>query len=281
MTAISNAPAPASAPAIRLLVDSANPGQFFACCGLLELAHRLWNGATGSFARDEFHIFAAGAVAKSNSLRELISTFCATPLQQLDSEDDTSSPIRLGGSFQLTLDWWHDKRSGGNRLKVWAGRMSSIRIARAMQSAIADPTVQNESLLNLATVVFDPLEQDKKVEPFYFDSRRGANAQSRDIGFAPDALQMTTTAFPAVEVLCLIGLQRCRPWPADNSERDRQRHFGYHTWVEPHSPEIVPAAIHGLLSSQGSQYFRFENSFRTDQKKHKAFLRATLIGGSS
>ena len=31
-------------------VDPTNPGQFFACCGLLELADRLWPGAEGWFA---------------------------------------------------------------------------------------------------------------------------------------------------------------------------------------------------------------------------------------
>jgi CRISPR-associated protein Csx14 len=32
-------------PNIRIPVDLTNPGQFFACCGLLELADRLWPGA--------------------------------------------------------------------------------------------------------------------------------------------------------------------------------------------------------------------------------------------
>ena len=30
---------------IRIPVKLTNPGQFFACCGLLELADRLWPGA--------------------------------------------------------------------------------------------------------------------------------------------------------------------------------------------------------------------------------------------
>jgi CRISPR-associated protein Csx14 len=32
---------------LRIKVDPTNPGQFFACCGLLELADRLWSGAQG------------------------------------------------------------------------------------------------------------------------------------------------------------------------------------------------------------------------------------------
>jgi hypothetical protein len=34
-------------------VDPTNPGQFFACCGLLELADRLWPGAEGWFDLDQ------------------------------------------------------------------------------------------------------------------------------------------------------------------------------------------------------------------------------------
>ncbi len=30
---------------IAIPVDLTNPGQFFACCGLLELADRLWHGS--------------------------------------------------------------------------------------------------------------------------------------------------------------------------------------------------------------------------------------------
>ena len=38
---------------IRITVDPTNPGQFFACCGLLELADRLWPGAEGWFETDD------------------------------------------------------------------------------------------------------------------------------------------------------------------------------------------------------------------------------------
>ena len=37
---------------ITVAVDPTNPGQFFACCGLLELADRLWPGAEGWFAAE-------------------------------------------------------------------------------------------------------------------------------------------------------------------------------------------------------------------------------------
>lgn len=45
-----------SNPNIHISVDLTNPGQFFACCGLLELADRLWPGAEGWFERRHFCI---------------------------------------------------------------------------------------------------------------------------------------------------------------------------------------------------------------------------------
>jgi CRISPR-associated protein Csx14 len=40
---------------IRVRLEPTNPGQFFACCGLLELAHRLWGGAEGWFEDQQHH----------------------------------------------------------------------------------------------------------------------------------------------------------------------------------------------------------------------------------
>ena len=37
-------------PTITVDVDVTNPGQFFACCGLLGLADRLWPGVEGRFS---------------------------------------------------------------------------------------------------------------------------------------------------------------------------------------------------------------------------------------
>ncbi len=49
-----------SEPNITVNVDLTNPGQFFACCGLLELAERLWPGAEGWFEDSAFQISCNG-----------------------------------------------------------------------------------------------------------------------------------------------------------------------------------------------------------------------------
>lgn len=275
--------------AIRICVDPTNPGQYFACCGLLELADRLWGGAEGWFEGDWFNIRSG----EGSSLPELLRRFKTSPLidqadgviaenaDDDDAADDDSKvqPLELvlpGSSHPLRLDWWADKS-----LKPWAGSMNVRVIYRAMTNAIdtscADP-------FNDARVVFDPIsdakgttrvKKDKKREPFYFDARRGASARSLDIGFTPDALKMTTGAFPAVESLCLVGLQRFRPSPTAT-----RRVFDYHTWAVPLEACVAPCAVCGLMTGLEGRGFRFENAFRTDQRKHKAFLPATPFARS-
>jgi CRISPR-associated protein Csb3 len=184
-----------------------------------------------------------------------------------------ASPIVVGKPFRsLRLDWWHDEMSGGKELKVWAGTMESVRIARAMQHALRDERFHAPGLFNVGVVTYDPDNSRKKVEPFYFDARRGPNAHSRDVGFSPNDLQMTTIAFPAVEILCLVGLQRCLP-----AKTNRPRVFEYYTWATPLPTSLIPVAVCGLLPENDRRGYRFENWYRTGQKKHKAFRSATLI----
>ncbi|HUY35660.1 MAG TPA: hypothetical protein VMV69_23150 [Pirellulales bacterium] len=249
---------------IRINVDPTNPGQFFACCGLLELADRLWNGAEGWFEQREFCITCEGELA------ELIRAASNAEIRQLDTADDTSSPMEFGCPFRsLRLDWWQDERAGGKELKVWAGTMESVRIARAMQHAMRNERFLVAGLFDVGVVAYDSRSSEKKVEPYYFDARRGPNAHSRDVGFAPNDLQMTTTAFPSVELLCLIGLQRCLP-----AKTDHLRVFDYFTWTKQLPASLLPPAVCGLLPHISHTRFRFENWYRTGQKKHKAFRAA-------
>lgn len=264
---------PASEAHISVRVDPTNPGQFFACCGLLELADRLWGGSESWFDNSAFYLRPLTPIKRPVSIGDLVRTIAETALQPIDPANETSSPILIGAPFNLRLDWWEDERAGGAQLKVWAGSMRGLRIARAMQTVLAcEEEAQTASLLDYGVVVRDPDQPDNKVEPFYFDARRGSNALPIDIGFSPDSLQMTNIAYPAVEFLCLVGLQRFRPVQTAN-----RRVFEYQTWSLPLAASIAPVAIAGMILDSGARAFQFENAFRTDQRKHKAFNIATAI----
>lgn len=256
-----------NSPSIKINLDLTNPGHYFACMGLLELADRLWGEAHGWFVENCF------LVATGGDLSDLLNALRTTELRQLDPANNTSSPIEVGTPFRtLRLDWWQDILAGGREMKVWAGRMDSVRIARAMQHAMRNGKFDSPDLLEVGVVAYNPDSLADKVEPFYFDARRCPNAHSRDVGFSPDALKMTTTAFPAVELLCLCGLQRCLP-----ARTQLPRVFDYFTWSEPLSSMLAGPASAGVFRAGKQSGYRFENWYRTAQKKHKAFRSATQI----
>jgi CRISPR-associated protein Csb3 len=147
--------------------------------------------------------------------------------------------------------------------------MESFGIARAMQNAMLDAKFLHPDLFDVGVIAYDPHDPTKKKEPYYYDARRGPNAHSRDVGFSPNDLALTTTAFPAVEFLCLVGLQRCLP-----AKTDKARFYDYFTWTASLTPSVLPAAASRLLPHVGARGYRFENWFRTGQRKHKAFRSA-------
>ena len=249
-----------SAPQIKIDVDPTNPGQFFACCGLLELADRLTGKAQGWFEKDKGEF----VINAGTDLETLAQKIVHAPLDSWDKTDKVS-PLSLGEPFHIRIDWWKARERGANGLKTWAGLMDVLRIARAMQEKLIPTQSGLTELFDFGDVCYD--SNGEKVEPFYFDARRGTNAHSRDVGFSPNDLGMKTIAHPSVELLCLVGLQRARPVPLQQS-----LHYRYHTWGKPLSPVLLPPSVMGLISPV--RCYEFESWFRND--RYKAFLTATL-----
>ncbi len=255
-------------PRICVNVEPFNPGQFFACCALLELADRLWPGVEGWFAANgrEFYVSAPG------TLPELVDAITTANLIHNDVDDAYSSALTIGAPFRpLCVDWWLTDQTGARDLKVWAGTMESYGIARAMQIAMRAPEFRVPGLFDIGMVVTNPDDPAKKKEPYYYDARRAPNAHARDIGFSPNDLHVTSIAYPAVELLCLVGLQVARPVLTSES-----RVYDYFSWTIPLPTNLLLAASTGRLELPGQQGYRFENWFRTGQKKHKAFRTASL-----
>jgi len=253
-------------------VDVTNPGQFFACCGLLELAHRLWPGAEGSFEAGRFKI---GPNCGGATISSVAAWLRHRELAQDDADaDNKTCPLRLqekntdgsgGGCRSVLLDWWRDDTSVGGSLKTWAGQQSVTDISSKMLGLAVDEDVDAEWL-----------DRAKAAQPpFYFDARRFAHAL--DTGFSLDAQGAETVAHPAVELLCLIGLQRFRPRRSFESKW----RFEYWTWLHPLGAPVAAAAACGAVETPGSQGYRFSLQFRDNQKRYKAFGFATPIGGDA
>lgn len=282
-------------PNIQIPVDLTNPGQFFACCGLLELADRLGPGALGWFEGQEFQLrFDFSFAALIDALREftITNTMSATQKARLEElslmskkdrekaglEDEKKSldalrreePILFRSSFELRADWFKDENSGGVRFKTWAGQQSVLDIATAMQTGLSNIDATAESTLwNSARGIG---------LPFNFDSDLGGQGSALDIGFSFDPLaasettRIEGTCKPALELLSFVGLQRFRP-----REIPGQNRFVYAAWEQPLPPSLAAAAVCQAIRFGNTQCYEFRLLYRT--KYLKSFLPANPFQG--
>lgn len=283
---------------IAVPLNPANPGQFFACCGLLELADRLWSGTEGWF--DRGHFFMSGP--RECSLRTLLDKLAESTvsntmtsaqnarLEELSSmrkkeREETAGleeekkdleakrrecPIVLTGPIEFRIDWFCDKYSGGTRFKTWAGQQSVLEIAGEMHRGVVRACQESDSLL------WSPVRGVGL--PFYFDSDLGSQGSALDVGFSFDPLagnevtRIEIPCRPALELLCFIGLQRFRP-----REIPRRNRFVYTAWSSALSPSIASAVACGAVDADDGLSHEFRLLYRT--KYLKSFLPAMRFQG--
>jgi CRISPR-associated protein Csb3 len=277
-------------PSIRVNVDVTNPGQFFACCGLLELADRLWRGSEGWFHGSSFCIrppldspnAATEFAARLNECRILSSmtveqTARLKVLKNLrkDLRNDASNRETAELSEQwererlcipigrhIWLDWWSDERGDGAHLKTWAGKQLISEIVQGLHDSVKRvdlATVDAEQWLTVST--------SGGGLPLYLDSDIGDCSSSRDVGFSMDAIEVRSQIRPVLELLAFVGLQRFRPRTIE-----RRTRYGYATWATPLLPELA-SVVCGLGINEFVQTkFEFKLFYRT--KYLKSFLPA-------
>lgn len=285
-------------PSFSVNVDPTNPGQFFACCGMLELADRLWPGAEGWFEEGKFCI-ASGIVLRQllEALADCRMTNTMSDTQHARFKEITAMSVKerkaipgledegkeldrllreshivLGSPFDITLDWFSDGFAGGSRFKTWAGRQSVLDIATSMKDVLKGTDWRNEDCMT-----FSARECGL---PFNFDSDLGAQGGAIDVGFSFDPLagsaltRIESMARPALELLAFIGLQRFRP-----EEIKRKNRFLYTAWNRPLAIEVASPAVCGALPIVGASRYEFRLLYRT--KYLKSFLPAIPFSGGS
>jgi CRISPR-associated protein Csx14 len=232
---------------IRINVDPANPGQFFACCGLLELADRLWGFAEGWFDLRVFSITCKG------SLEELLGLLVMDPperLIQLNKGLPVKSiiaPLRFtfdgGASYALTIDAWTrvkiEKRKpvvvSNPPWNFWSGNQTSFGIWSDLRLALTEqlPLLRGDAAKNILA------QRLPLTGRFGFDP--GAAWNALDVGFSPNTQQMPVASSPATEMLAAIGIQRFRPVLSDD-----RKSFLYSTWGQPLLPAVAASAASSL-----------------------------------
>lgn len=248
---------------ISVNVDLTNPGQFFACCGLFELADQLDKHVLGWFATGTtFNL--CGAV------RDLLVRFRNAQFRQIDLDPTalrlrngkvpknpkTINPVEimLNQGASLTLDWWL-RPSEHNGLKLWSGSNSVIALVEDVFSAIKQDT--SEDILRASIQL--------PRQPFFYAAARPLH--ERHFGVSMDKTGREFEHFPYVELLTLIGLQRFRPI------RTTTGRFRYCPWAVPISADVAGAVVAGAVDSLSDGCFEFPVIDR-DDNGHKQFTRA-------
>ncbi len=245
-------------PNITAPVDLTNPGQFFACCGLLELADRLWPGVEGWFnSGGSFALRSEHPECKTLALLKQLSV---AEVKMIDPSEPAASPMRLHlGGQPVLLNWWCDTTSGGSRLKTWAGRQCghlifSLMVKRVGSADPADPFGHSAQVFDKTKAGKD---KDKTISPFYFDARRAG--KSLDFGFSPDTQRMSIPEYPVVEALAMVGLQRCRP---RIDESTTPMSFIYTAWSQPLGALALTGVACGMVQVPAMGNFRFTRPSR-------------------
>jgi len=233
-------------PSIRVKVDVTNPGQFFACCGLLELADRLWPGAEGWFEGAHFLLHAPGQ-SQNNANQRFMEVLRKTTFKATD-ESDSGSPIiiNLAGVCDLRVDWWL-KAVHSASLRTWArGTSYNLLSSLCSESTNAEDIVSG---FGLAAKMTGRLSVDPR-----------SSWTALDAGFSPNDQNFTVATFPLVEFLAGIGLQRNRP-------RFHEKRWYYTTWNSPLPSALIPAADQ-ILSPAMITLFSFELAQRGQMNRY-------------
>lgn len=282
---------------ITIPVDLTNPGQFFACCGLLELADRIDSQTEGWFEGRQFHLrtrpsfeelidvtrkaTVVNTMTEEQNIRfEQLSSMPKKDRANASYEEEKKlldalrreAPIVFQAPFNIRVDWFHDDVSGGSWFKTWAGQQSVLNIATQMHAGLKNVNgVDPSSLWNSA--------RDCGL-PFNFDSDLGGQGSALDVGFSFDPLagseltRIEGSCRPALEILAFIGLQRFRP-----REIPRENRFVYSAWQRPFPPSVAAVVACQAINTINAPSYEFRLLYRT--KYLKSFLPAIPFQGDN
>ncbi|GIW43957.1 MAG: type I-U CRISPR-associated protein Cas8c [Candidatus Binatia bacterium] len=226
-----------SAPTLSVQVDITNPGQFFACCGLLEVAHRVWcpGPAEGWFA--DGHFLLARNDGKPAEMADLINAALGCDAQTIPIDDPKTDPIGLGDPIRMRLDWWRRSDGSTNLFKTWAANATSLQMyikwRDPLRSCLGSINDQAKNLLLLS----------HQVQGSYgFDSDLVWDALCVGFSFNEHNKLRKLPTRPAVELFGAIGLERFFP-----ELDEKKRSVSYSAWRVPLTASVARAAVLGLV----------------------------------
>lgn len=265
---------------VRIPIDVINPGQVFACLGLLEAAEMHCGPAAGGFTWDSrevlFELEGEGADDPLRRTLEFLVSAEVVPLAPTSWSEttkvddvlsrvtefpngeptDSAFPIRLqAGDSAVVLDHWADG-SSRDPFKLYAGNRSAYTIARTLiegrTTSGGKVEVQgirhlweNERLLDDPFGITTPMTGS-----FNFDARFAW--QAIDAGYSPNEHKHGVVGSPVVELMAAWGLQNARP------QRVGRRKYRYAIWRGLLPPMLARSALTKGLGFHDYRSFVFE-----------------------
>jgi CRISPR-associated protein Csb3 len=266
-----------SKPNIEITIDLTNPGQFFACCGLLQLADRLRPGADVAgwfqlrrFDRAKFRVTAAVEFTSQDLIAALLgcSRQAVDPIQPIRGSDgkpvndpEKTRPVLIGSPVNLRLSWWLDELAGTQTaFKMWSAHPTSLSLFEDAAAEI-DPKKAEDDTLFITAVGMKGR--------YGFDTR--SSWDTLNTGYSPNDQGNEVDSYPATELLAAIGLQTFSP----ASVNDR---YHFTPWEQPLPTMIARAAASGGVNTSNTIPYGFSILSRG---KFKNFSKAQLISRST
>jgi CRISPR-associated protein Csx14 len=242
---------------LRVRMDPLNPGQFFGCCGLLQLIDLDEPGVLASFRLDaERPRVAEFRVESSVRLDDVLARLRSAQPESMDVDIEVSirpTVIEYAGR-QLIFDWWlNEFRDKAVTLKCWAGQVTTKNLFRELLPLIDDRSS--------GEVLFEQTRMSKA--KFGVDPRSAWSALN--LGFSPNEHGADAATFPTVEILAAIGLQGFRP------AADRRESVTYGVWQEPLPAVVARQAFRAPWPGLPHRNFVFSIAKRGQSYKYFTF----------
>ena len=206
---------------MKLLLNPANPGEFFACCGLFELCGLRFPDSVANFKLKENNI-AEFEILPHVSLQKCVQVLREARVKSYTHSNSGIDPVSINTEWgEIFLNWWFNQpfigineKNVNKDLKTWSGH---VRPAVMIKNAIELlKQIEADRIFN----EWKPLQKGKTAR-FGLDAL--SNWTTRDYGFSPDAANLGFAIRPGIELLGTIGLQTFRPRKARNG-------FEYSIW---------------------------------------------------
>jgi len=278
----------------RIPVDVFNPGQVFACYGLIDLAEMLCGNVRAGFVDDAFVIEADGSVEPVKAAVDFIAgskTFVLLPrgiaadappwkwkvlnIEEMTSDDYASrapgKPAKLvarlrNGAHFIDVDHWaEEERTGRDNVKFWAGAGGLPGVV--MLDGAIDLMRSGKDHAHA-----DPLNfQRPQSSSFRFDWRSGYVPM--DIGWSlNNHSKANNGGYPLVDILAAIGLSHAHPFFAKKVE------YRYGILIgDGHRPLFLRAALGGAVAGFSRREFEIQLGWPGKEGQARAIVSVTEV----